>query len=67
MKTQQFKTNVKCGACVAAITPEMEKIENTTWKVDLAHPDRILTVEGVFSSLDVFTALEKSGYKAEKI
>ncbi|MFD2035843.1 heavy-metal-associated domain-containing protein [Belliella marina] len=67
MKTQQFKTNVKCGACVASITPEMEKIGNASWKVDLAHPDRILTVEGDISESDIFKALEKSGYKAEKI
>ena len=67
MKTQQFKTNVKCGACVAAITPEMEKMENTAWKVDLTHPDRILTVEGEATEIEISAALEKSGYKAEKI
>jgi copper chaperone len=64
MKKQQFKTNVKCGACVAAITPAMEKL-NADWKVDLTHVDRILTVEGEISEEEVIHALESSGYKAE--
>ncbi len=67
MKTQQFKTNVKCGACVAAITPEMSKLEGSTWTVDLAHPDRILTVEGDLTAEIVVAALDKAGYKAEVI
>ncbi len=67
MKTQQFKTNVKCGACVTAITPEMSKLENAEWKVDLSHPDRILTVSGAQSTAEIISALEKAGYKAEAI
>jgi copper chaperone CopZ len=65
MKTQQFKTNIKCGACVATITPEMEKINAASWKVDLSHPDRILTVEGEVATETIIDAIEKSGYKAE--
>lgn len=65
MKMQQFKTNVKCGACVAAITPEMEKINKVTWEVDLSHPDRILTVNGEVASETIIEAIGKSGYKAE--
>lgn len=67
MKTQQFKTNVKCGACVDKITSEMEKINDATWKVDLSHPDRILTVEGEVTTATIVQAIEKSGYKAESI
>ncbi|SNS34654.1 Copper chaperone CopZ [Belliella buryatensis] len=67
MKTQQFKTNVKCGACVAAITPEMSKLEDTEWKVDLSHPDRILTVSGEQNPEAIISTLEKAGYKAEAI
>ncbi|PRY86352.1 cation transporter [Mongoliibacter ruber] len=64
---KKFKTNVKCGACVAAITPEMNKLENTEWQVDLSHPDRILAVQGNTPSSKVIEALEKAGYKAEEI
>jgi copper chaperone CopZ len=67
MKTLKFKTNVKCGACVAAITPEMEKLSAETWKVDLLHPDRILTVTGETEQGNIVEALEKSGYKGEII
>ncbi len=64
---KKFKTNVKCGACVAAITPEMNKLEKADWKVDLTHPNRIMTVDGDISAKDIVEALEKSGYKAEQI
>jgi copper chaperone len=53
MKKIEFKTNVKCGACVATITPEMEKLS--------------LTVEGNLEEEAVLEALEKSGYKGEII
>lgn len=65
MKYQQLKTNVKCGACVATITPEMDKLSAESWSVDLTHPDRILTVEGNLEEEAVLHALEKSGYKGE--
>ena len=66
MEKQQFKTNVKCGACVAAITAEMDKLD-IQWKVDLTHVDRILTVEGDVSKEKIEMALEKSGYKGEPV
>lgn len=62
---QQFKTNVKCGACVATITPEMEKIAAGSWQVDLTNPDRILTVESDKEPAEIIHALENSGYKGE--
>jgi copper chaperone len=67
MKKLQFKTNVKCGACVAAITPELEKIASNSWKVDLTHPDRVLTVETEVAVETVQQALENAGYKGESI
>lgn len=67
MKKVQFKTNVKCGACVAAITPEMDKIAANAWDVDLSHPDRVLTVQGDVDSGTVQKALENAGYKGETL
>jgi copper chaperone CopZ len=43
----------------------MEKINAASWKVDLSHPDRILTVEGEVATETIIDAIEKSGYKAE--
>jgi copper chaperone len=63
----KFKTNVKCGACVAAVTPEMEKLNLTKWEVDLAHPDRVLTVPEDTQPEKVKAALQKAGYQAEQI
>ena len=67
MKKIKFKTNVKCGACVAAISHEMDKVAKNTWKVDLTHPDRILTVEGEIDAEAIQKALENAGYKGESI
>jgi copper chaperone len=63
----KFKTNIKCGACVAAVTPEMEKLNLKSWAVDLTHPDRILTVEGDAAKENVKEALHKAGYAGEEI
>jgi copper chaperone len=62
---KQFKTNVKCGACVATITPEMDKIAAGSWQVDLTHPDRILTVDSEKGAAEIIHALESAGYKGE--
>jgi len=67
MKTQHFKTNVKCGACVQAITPEMEKLEADSWTVDLQDKDRVLTVSGDLDKDSILEALKKSGYQGEPI
>ena len=63
----KLKTNVKCGACVTAITPAMNSLNVTDWQVDLKSPDRILTVKGETSAAEIMAALEKSGYKGESI
>jgi copper chaperone CopZ len=63
----KLKTNVKCGACVANITPAMEKLNAEYWEVDLTSADRILTVEGKTDKAEIIAALEQSGYKGESI
>ncbi len=65
MKMLKFKTNIKCGSCVSAVTPtlnDMSGIEN--WAVDVQNPDKILTVEGDVSADAVVEALTKAGYNA---
>ncbi|WP_316788053.1 heavy-metal-associated domain-containing protein [Pedobacter frigoris] len=70
MQTLKFKTNIKCGGCIATVTPYLNaQTEIDDWKVDTENPDKVLEVSGT-DSLDaekVIETLEKAGYKAEKI
>ncbi|RNI26154.1 heavy-metal-associated domain-containing protein [Rufibacter latericius] len=68
MSTKRFKTNIKCGNCVSAVTPSLENTPGIyTWQVDTATPDRILTVEGDATSEAVILAVELAGYEATEI
>ncbi|SEJ71372.1 copper chaperone [Dyadobacter koreensis] len=68
METLKFKTNIKCGGCIAAVTPFLTA-ENgiDKWEVDLQNPDRILSVETDKSAGEVAEVLKKAGYAAEPI
>lgn len=67
MKTYQFKTNIKCGGCIAAVTPHFnENPDIQKWEVDISGPSRILTVEtDKLEAQDISKVVEKAGYKAE--
>ena len=69
METFRFKTNIKCGACVATVTPHLEKVADVDrWDVDLTSPDRILTVEASGASREeVVKAVTEAGYRAEAV
>ena len=70
METLKFKTNIKCGGCIAAVTPHFNKLKDIQkWEVDIQNPDKILTVEGKpgIDDQEVIDTLEVAGYKAEKI
>lgn len=63
----RFKTNIKCGACVATVTPFLnDAVGNGNWQVDLKSPERTLTVE-THDAASVKRAIEKAGYKAESL
>jgi len=66
METTKFKTNIKCDACVAKVTPYLNEIAGeNNWQVDLKDPARTLTIdEG--DEKKVIEALQKAGYKAER-
>ncbi|MBY0543188.1 MAG: cation transporter [Pedobacter sp.] len=70
METLKFKTNIKCGGCIAAVTPHLNNLSAIKkWEVDTQNPDKILTVE-VKQGIDtdqIIDTLEEAGYKAEKI
>jgi len=70
METLNFKTNIKCGGCVATVTPFLNDIEQLDgWNVDTASPDKILTVQTTDNRIGevVKKAIEKAGFKAEPI
>ncbi|RIV17436.1 copper chaperone [Fibrisoma montanum] len=68
METLNFKTNIKCSGCVAAVTPFLNDIEQVDgWNVDTDSPDKILTVQTTDNRIgaEVRKAVERAGYKAE--
>lgn len=62
-----FKSTIKCGGCIATVTPELDKLDAIQrWEVDLQSPDRILTVEGdQLDAASIIQTLAGVGYKAE--
>lgn len=70
METLKFKTNIKCGGCIATVTPSMNKLKGVEkWEVDTTNPDRILTVQAQtdLSPELIISALKEKGYQAEKL
>ena len=58
-----------CGSCLAKVTPSLdEAVGKANWQVDTQNPNKILTVatENV-NEADVIKAVEKAGFKAEKV
>lgn len=69
METIQFKTNIKCGGCIAAVTPFLNRIAGEgNWQVDTTLPDKILTISNAqASSEQIRQAVQDAGYKAERV
>ena len=68
METLKFKTNIKCGGCIATVTPFLNADESIEkWGVDLESASRILTVETSHSAEDIKELVKKAGYNAEEI
>ena len=67
METKKFKTNAKCGGCVAQIAESLNKIlPREQWDIDLNSADKILSVTSNQSDA-VIKAVSDAGFKAEKI
>lgn len=67
MSTLQFKTNIKCGGCIATVTPFLNTEGIEKWEVDLQNPDRILTVDTEKSSAEVTKLVQDAGYTATAV
>lgn len=67
MKTQTFKTNIKCTGCVAKVTPFLnEAVGDKNWQVDYNNPQKILSVETEKQADEIIKVVERAGFKAEK-
>ena len=64
METLRFKTSLKCGGCVKAITPGLESMKGiNNWSVDLESTDKVLEIEATEDISDqVIDSVKKAGY-----
>ena len=62
--TRRFKTNLRCGGCVAAVKPHLDREPGVDrWEVDVASPDRTLTVDGDAPAEAVKAAVARGGFQ----
>jgi copper chaperone len=69
METLRFKTSLKCGGCIKAITPGLESLTTIEkWSVDLESPDKVLKVESAEDISDqVIDSVKKAGYLISRL
>ena len=68
MDTTKYKTNIKCAACIAKVTPYLDEVVGPQkWEVDITNPSKIMTVTGNSSEDSINEALKKVGYHVERI
>jgi len=70
MQTLEFKTNIKCAGCIAAVTPHLDALpEIESWKVDTDQADKLLQIKAQdqLTAAQVIATLDKAGYKAEQV
>lgn len=65
----QFKTNINCEGCVAAVAPYLNKEKDIqSWKADIDSDQKILSIETQkLSGDDIVALLKTAGYTAEKM
>lgn len=64
----RFKTNAKCGGCVAAIGAKMNRlVKDNEWSIDLKSPDKVLEVTADVPADKVVAAVTEAGFKAEQL
>lgn len=68
METLKFKTNIKCGGCVAQVTPGLNESAGAgNWEVDITNPEKILTVTADGNQDNIISAVTKAGFTIEKV
>lgn len=68
METIKFKTDIKCSGCVAKVTPHLnETAGENNWEVNTTDPSKILTVTGETDEAKIKEAVQKAGFKIQRI
>ena len=68
MEPIKFKTDIKCSGCVAKVTPHLnEAVGEQNWNVDVSNPSKILSVVGETNESKIKEAVQKAGFKIEKV
>lgn len=68
MTTMKFKTNAKCGGCVAAIGTQLNKlVKDNEWSIDLKSPEKVLEVTADVPADKIIAAVTEAGFKAEQL
>lgn len=65
----QFKTNINCGGCIAAVKPHLDKAEGIGhWEVDTTNKDKVLTIKSKgITEQEVIDTVQKAGFKIEPL
>ncbi|WP_281670937.1 heavy-metal-associated domain-containing protein [Rikenella microfusus] len=69
MATQKFRTNAKCGGCSAKIGAALEQngVPAGGWSLDLAAPEKWLTVDSELAPEAIVRIVTEAGFKAEEV
>lgn len=68
METLKFRTNAKCGGCVARIGEQLDKtVGKGEWNIDLSSPDKVLTVVSDRNADEIAAAVAAAGFRAERL
>lgn len=61
-----FKTNIKCGGCIAKVQPGLDaESAISQWEVDTDNPEKILTVETEsMGATSIISLIESLGFQA---
>lgn len=65
----KYATNIKCGGCIAAVTPALDAaVGPGNWNVELENPQKVLSFSVPDAALpDIPQVLAAVGYKAEAL
>ncbi len=61
-----FKTNIKCGGCIAKVQPGLDAESAIShWEVDTDNPEKLLTVETEsLEAASIVSLIESLGFQA---
>jgi copper chaperone len=66
---QKFKTNLKCGGCLATVKPHLDKVAEISYTVDLADANKVLSIQAQNPAQiqQAVQAVVEAGFKIEPL